>query len=246
MTFEVLAGALLIGFLGSTHCIGMCGGISGALGLAPASGGPVWRYLWGYSAGRIMTYGLIGALVGAFGAVVAPSMGPLRVLAGVMLILMALYLADWWRGLVWLERGGAVIWRRLQPLGRALLPVRSTGQSLLLGALWGWLPCGLVYSALTYALAQGDALASGATMVAFGLGTLPAVLLTGAAAAQTRQWVQKKWVRNLSAVLLLLFGAWTIWGASGHAGHGGHSGHEGHDMQSEPVEKQQHHHHGHH
>lgn len=233
-----LAAALAIGFLGSSHCIGMCGGISGALGMAVPGQKPVWSRLIGYSAGRVTSYALMGFLVGTIGAFVATdlaaTLAPLRVVAGLMLIAMALYLADWWRGLVWLERGGRVFWRYLQPMSRTLLPVQTTPQAVALGALWGWLPCGLVYSALTFALAQGSGTNAMLAMLAFGLGTVPAVLATGAAAAQLRSLVRKPGVRLLMALLVLMFGLWTLWGGLSHSGHQHHS-----DQQHEMIEGHQ-------
>ena len=227
-----LAAALAIGFFGSSHCIGMCGGISGALGMAVPGGRPAWGALLGYSAGRIASYSLMGLLVGVLGAYLsrdlATTLAPLRIVAGLMLIAMALYLADWWRGLVWLERGGRFLWRYIQPLSRSLLPVRSAPQAVALGALWGWLPCGLVYSALTFALAQGSGVDAALAMAAFGLGTVPAVVASGAAAVQIRSVVQKPGVRLSMAGLVLLFGFWTLWSALDHGSHahGATAGHE--------------------
>ena len=239
-----LAAALAIGFFGSSHCIGMCGGIAGALGMAVPGQKTAWGQLVGYSAGRLGSYTLMGAIAGALGAAVVPVLGPLRLLAGLMLIAMALYIAGIWRGLVWLEKGGAHLWRRLQPLSASLLPVRSAQQAVGLGALWGWLPCGLVYSALTFALAQGGSLRAALAMLAFGLGTVPAMFATGAAAAQVRGFVQRPTVRLLFAAVILLFGLWTIWGGLG-VGHG--AGHAGHGVQSPeesmPMPMEGHHHH---
>lgn len=215
-----LAAALAIGFLGSSHCIGMCGGIAGALGMAVPGRRSAWGQLIGYSAGRLGSYAAMGALAGALGAAILPALGPLRLVAGLMLVAMALYIAGIWRGLVWLERGGAYLWRYLQPLSAKLLPVRNAGSAVALGSLWGWLPCGLVYSALTFALAQGGSLRAALAMLAFGLGTVPAMLVTGAAAAKVRGFVQRPAVRLLFAGLTLLFGLWTIWGAVGHGAHG--------------------------
>jgi hypothetical protein len=219
-----IAAALAIGFLGSSHCIGMCGGLAGALGMAVPGGKAAWGQLLGYSAGRVGSYTLMGALVGALGAVALPALTPLRIIAGLMLIAMALYLAGWWRGLIWLEKGGATLWRYLRPFSARLLPVQTASQAIALGAIWGWLPCGLVYSALAFALAQGGSVNAALAMLAFGLGTVPAVLATGAAAARLRIIVQKPAVRLLFAGLILLFGLWTIWGAGGHAGHTVHTG----------------------
>ncbi|WP_261324709.1 sulfite exporter TauE/SafE family protein [Microbulbifer agarilyticus] len=239
--WSFLAAALAIGFLGSSHCIGMCGGISGALGLAVPGEKPQWPKLLGYSAGRIASYALMGLLVGSLGAFLAADLAaglaPLRIVAGVMLIAMALYLADWWRGLVWLERGGAVLWRAVQPLSRRLLPVKSTPQAVALGAVWGWLPCGLVYSALTFALAQGSGQQAALAMFAFGLGTAPAVLATGMAATRLRKIVQKPGVRLSMASLVLVFGVWTLWGTLGHGAHTGHDAHSTHSTHNTHSEQ---------
>ena len=232
LDWGTLAAALAIGFFGSSHCVGMCGGISGALGLAVPGQKPAWPRLIGYSTGRVASYALMGLLVGMLGAYlatdIASGLAPLRIVAGLMLIAMALYLADWWRGLVWLERGGAFLWRGVQPLSRKLLPVNSTPQAIALGALWGWLPCGLVYSALAFALAQGSGEQAALAMLAFGLGTVPAVMATGAAAARLRILVQKPGVRVGMALLVFVFGVWTLWGAVGHGGHSGHGAHGAH------------------
>lgn len=215
-----VAAALAIGFLGSSHCIGMCGGIAGALGMAVPGQKTAWGQLAGYSVGRVGSYTLMGGLAGALGAAVLPALGPLRLLAGFMLIAMALYIAGIWRGLVWLEKGGAYLWRYLQPLSAKLLPVRSAPQAVALGSLWGWLPCGLVYSALTFALAQGDSARAALAMLAFGLGTVPAMFATGAAASKVRGFVQRPAVRLLFAGAILLFGLWTLYGAVGSGHHG--------------------------
>ncbi|WP_226646094.1 sulfite exporter TauE/SafE family protein [Microbulbifer variabilis] len=241
-----LAAALAIGFLGSSHCIGMCGGISGALGMAVPGRQTAWVQLGSYQLGRIASYTLMGGLAGALGAAVIPVLTPLRFAAGIMLIVMALYVAGIWRGLVWLEKGGRYLWRYVQPLSAKLLPVRSAGQAVALGSLWGWLPCGLVYSALTFALAQGSAERSALAMLAFGLGTLPAMLATGAAAVQVRNIVQKPGVRLGFAAAIMLFGFWTLWGALGHGGHGDHSNHGAMNTVESVEEKSQeesHHHH---
>lgn len=239
-----VAAALAIGFLGSSHCIGMCGGIAGALGMAVPGQKTAWGQLAGYSIGRVGSYTLMGALAGALGAAVLPALGPLRLLAGFMLIAMALYIAGWWRGLVWLEKGGSYLWRYLQPLSAKLLPVRSAPQAVALGSLWGWLPCGLVYSALTFALAQGGSARAALAMLAFGLGTVPAMFATGAAASKVRGFVQRPAVRLLFAGAILLFGLWTLWGGLGHGGHGEHAGHSGMEM-APPTSGQEKHHHQH-
>jgi uncharacterized protein len=150
----------------------------------------------------------------------------LRWLAGLLLIAMGLYLANWWRGLVYLESAGRYLWTYIQPLGRSLMPVDSLPKAIVLGAIWGWLPCGLVYSALVYSMAQANSLASGALMLAFGVGTLPAVLATGLLAQQLQKLMQLRYLRWGFALSIMLFGLWTIWGGGHHHGHSGmnHSG----------------------
>lgn len=226
------ATAFGLGFFGAAHCIGMCGGIMAALSFAvPASQArrPV-AMLLGYNLGRIGSYTMIGALLGSLGALAGGGHGLsiLRIIAGVLLIAMGLYLADWWRGLVYLERAGSVLWRYVQPLGRRLMPVRTVPQALLLGALWGWLPCGLIYTALAYAATRAGALEAAATMAAFGAGTLPAVLASGLLAERVKALIQKRNVRLVFALAVMGFGVWTLWGAMAHSNHAGHMDHSAH------------------
>ena len=188
--------AFFVGLLGATHCVAMCGGIVGALTLGlpgedTAQPQRLWPYLIAYNAGRIASYTLAGVLVGVLGAQLASVFTPAHAhtyghaFSAVFLIVLGLYLAGWWRGLVVLERGGAHLWRRIEPLGRRLLPVRNPLHAAALGLLWGWLPCGLVYSALAWAFAGADPNRRHGD-VAFGLGTLPMLLTMGAAAIGSR------------------------------------------------------------
>lgn len=237
-----LAAAFLIGLFSSAHCVGMCGGIMGALSLAiPATAkARRWWILWCYNLGRIASYGLIGLLAGAMASELAQlgAAAWLRWLAGLLLIAMGLYLADWWRGLIYLETAGRYLWAYIQPLGKRLMPVDSIPKAILLGLVWGWLPCGLVYSALAYAMAQGQAAGAGLVMLAFGLGTLPSVLATGLAAQQLGQWLRKPRVRWPLALAIIIFGCWTIWGG-GHTGHS-HDHHNGHNNPTHPHSSMDH------
>lgn len=228
--WSALTAAFLLGLFSSAHCVGMCGGIMGALSMAVPAHAKArrWFILLGYNLGRIFSYVLMGAIVGMFAAQITESGGAvwLRWLAGVLLIAMGLYLANWWRGLTYLESGGRYLWAYLQPLGKALMPVDSAAKALALGGIWGWLPCGLVYSALAYAMAQGDAMGGGLIMLAFGLGTLPAVLATGFVAQQLGRLLQRRQIRWSFALVVILFGFWTIWGG----GHGSHQHHNHQEM----------------
>lgn len=211
-----IASALLIGVGGSTHCIGMCGGIGAALGMATTR--KRWLLTFNYHLGRIVGYAALGGIVGAvvqlFGATlqpIAPLFGiGLRIIAGAMIIAMGLYIGGWWFGLARLERIGAHVWRHIQPLTKNLLPPRNIGAALTLGAAWGLLPCGLIYSTLSWAAARGNALESAQLMAVFGLGTLPSMILTTIGGQQIQKKMQQPWVRKIAAAGLIALGVITI------------------------------------
>jgi uncharacterized protein len=229
--FASISAAFFLGLFSSAHCVGMCGGIMGALSMAvPAEAkSKRWMILIAYNIARICSYGLIGLLLGRFAQELTVWGGQviLRWLAGLLLIAMGLYLANWWRGLTYLESAGRYLWAYLQPLSKKLMPVNSLSKAFSLGIIWGWLPCGLVYSALMFAMAQGEAINSAVVMLAFGLGTLPAVLLSGVFAQTLNSWLQVKQLRWLFATTIILFGLWTILGTGMHS-HANHSEHHHH------------------
>lgn len=215
-----LLSAFVVGLLGGVHCVGMCGGIVGALSLGmPAKGGVRWRIQLGYNLGRISSYTVAGALAGGMGYFfsgllpVQQAQQVLLVVAGVFMVLLGLYLAGWWTLLLRVEQAGGWLWQRIEPLGRGLLPVRRARHAVLLGLLWGWLPCGLVYSVLIWSVSAGGASEGAWLMLAFGLGTLPNLLLMGAAAAQLQRFVRKPWVRQLAGAMIVLFGLYQLYTA---------------------------------
>lgn len=202
----------LVGLLGGTHCAGMCGGIVGALSLSAQGARPLPIHL-AYNLGRIASYAVAGAFVGAvgqaFGALLPVQRG-LYLLASLMLLAMGFYLLGATRALAAVERGGQKLWLRIQPATRRFMPVRGPAQALPLGILWGWLPCGLVYSALTTALASGSAAAGALLMLAFGLGTLPNLLLAGLLLARFRRFAQARATRIAAGLLVLGFGVYGL------------------------------------
>jgi len=216
----LLGSALVLGLLGGGHCLGMCGGLMGALTLAipPEQRGRRARLLLAYNLGRILSYACAGLLLGLAGWAVAssPAAMALRVVAALLLIAMGLYLAGWWSGLTRIEALGKGLWRHIQPVASRLLPVSSLPRALLLGALWGWLPCGLVYSTLLWAASQGNAGYSAALMLAFGLGTWPVLLATGLAAERVNNLLRRRSVRMAGGLLVILFGVWTLPGPHQH------------------------------
>lgn len=203
-----LLAALLAGLVGSVHCVGMCGGIAGALGMA---GGGRASFAAAYSAGRIASYSLAGALAGTLGAGLAGAagLGPwLRLVMGIMLMLLGLQIAVNLRLLAPLEAAGARLWTSLAPIARRLVPPRHVGQALVLGALWGWLPCGLVYGMLAAAAGSGGTVNGAAFMAVFGLGTAPAMVGLAWASGRGSGWLGGRRRRALGW-LLVAFGAWT-------------------------------------
>jgi len=219
-----LAAALLGGLVGSVHCLGMCGGIAGALGMA---GGGRPAMALSYSAGRIASYSVAGAIVGAVGAGLAGPVGfgPwLRLLMGAVLLLLGLQVAINLRLLAPLEAAGAKLWQRLAPVARRFVPPRHAGHALALGALWGWLPCGLVYGMLAASAGTGGAAEGALFMAVFGLGTAPAMIGVTWASGRSGTFLSGR-RRRLLGWLLVLFGAWTMvtplqkLAGAGHAGH---------------------------
>lgn len=218
MSTEItLLGAFLVGLTGSVHCLGMCGGIVGALTLGLPAGlrdHPlrVLPYQLAYNGGRILSYAMAGALAGAVGqmttqlAGVGQGQAVLQVIAGGFMILLGLYLAGWPQLIGRLERLGATLWRRIEPLGRHLVPVRNVPMALGAGLVWGWLPCGLVYSALVWAVAAGGPVEGAGLMLAFGLGTGPAMVGLGALGATAARWVRRPVVRRAAGGLVMALG----------------------------------------
>ncbi len=218
---EALAGAFLVGLLGGVHCAGMCGGIVGALtlGLPQAKLQQQMPYHLGYNSGRIISYTIAGTIMGGLGLLLAEytlvdqAQRILLLLAGLFMVLLGLYLAGWWRILSKAEEMGAPLWRRLEPIGRRFMPVRSFHQAAALGLIWGWLPCGLVYSALIWSISSGGVIQGALLMLAFGLGTLPNLLLMGTAANQLQQFIRNPIVKAVAGSLVIAFGVITIWRA---------------------------------
>lgn len=165
-----------------------------------------------YNIGRIASYSAAGALAGGLasgartlaGVTVAQMAG--YWLANLMLVVLGLYLMDLWRGLANVEAIGRILWRRVQPLTRRLLPLDSPIKMLAVGAVWGWLPCGMVYSVLLTALLSGSATSGAAVMLAFGLGTLPTLLTMGLFGARLKSGLQRRPVRLAAGFVILAFG----------------------------------------
>lgn len=238
-----IAAAFLLGLWGSLHCVGMCGGIVGVLhnSLSEEHRQNSKRRLifWlAYNSGRIFSYSLAGAIAALFGSSLLNLVNPQYAqriglfLSGAFMIAFGLYLAGWWQGLMVLERKGTAVWRHISPITQHFVPVERVYQAFLIGALWGWLPCGLVYSALVWALTLPNMVAGMFHMVAFGLGTLPMLLLMGSAAGRVSRIAQNSRVRKLAGTAVILFGVATFIGISPL--------HTGHQHDGQPVENHEH------
>lgn len=240
--------AWLLGLFGSVHCIGMCGGLASALAFALPTGASTARrmsLLTLMGAGRITSYALLGALGGALLPAASGTVSFLpRFIAGLLLVLMGLSIAGWRAALAPLERAGHRAWQRIGPRAMKIARVERAGGALMAGVAWGWLPCGLVYSTLAWASSSGEAARSAALMAAFGMGTLPAVMASGALAAGLRSVLQTRGLRVAAGLLVAGFGIWTLalplvhgsHGAASHAAMPAHhaSGHPHHDGHGSP------------
>ncbi|WJG07602.1 sulfite exporter TauE/SafE family protein [Aliiglaciecola sp. LCG003] len=202
--------ALLIGLAGSVHCAGMCGGIVTSFTFMLPAKQPRLPYLLAYNLGRISSYTFAGALAGYFGVLVTTNayINPqaLSLIGGILMLMLALYIGRWSNALAYLEKAGAIVWRRISPLSKRFIPFKSPLYALPYGMIWGWLPCGLVYSTLTWSVSSGSAISGALTMFCFGLGTLPVMLAMGASANSIKIWLAKRWVRHCIAMLLFIFG----------------------------------------
>jgi uncharacterized protein len=205
----LMTGAFVAGLMGGAHCAAMCGGLVGA---ACGRRDRVLRYALAYNAGRIASYAAAGALAGAMGQAGlwlrgGPALQAVMIaLASGALLVLGLYLSGVAPFMRKVEAAGIVLWRGIQPYSRWFLPVNSVPRALGLGALWGWLPCGMVYAVLLTALASGSAWHGALVMLAFGVGTLPNLLALAVFFERLAKWRNARPVRILAGGTLAVFG----------------------------------------
>lgn len=211
---SLAATAIAIGFLGGVHCLGMCGGIVAALSMrrGGASRPPPWRMQLAYNAGRVASYTAAGAAAGTLGGLgvlfdrLLPVQLALYVVANALLVLLGLYLAGLGTAVLRLEAAGGAVWRFAQARGLRIAPAQTALGAVGVGMAWGWIPCGLVYSALALALVSGGAPEGALVMLAFGTGTLPTLLAGGLAAERLKRWARDRRVRLLAGLAVLAMG----------------------------------------
>lgn len=194
--------ALLMGLFSALHCLGMCGSIIGSLTLSlkreiRENKRELLPYVASYNAGRVMSYSLAGLVAGLLESVLSMPFGEghghrvLQIVSALVMLGAGLHVAGWFPRFAYIEKVGGLIWRRIEPYGRRLVPVETLPRAFIFGMVWGWMPCGLVYTALALAATTGDVWRSAFTMLFFGLGTMPAVMGVG---------IMTSWMVRLSSL----------------------------------------------
>lgn len=241
MTTALLVAALLMGFFGSPHCLGMCGGLVTAFGLSMKDISPAKRraLVFTYHFGRLSSYALLGLLAGFIGTTV---LEPLmkgnslpRILLGSVLVFVGVTMLGA-PFLNKLERFGMRFWQYLSPLRQKVFPLNTFPRALTAGLLWGFLPCGLVYGALLMAVVAHNPLGGAALMFVFGLGTVPMLVATHETVGWLREKIGRFHLRQLNGAIMVLSGlavvAIPMVMANMHGGHGGGHGQMDHGSHS--------------
>ncbi len=207
--------AFAMGLFSSIHCIGMCGSIIGTLTLSLKpeirnKKSTLFSYVLNYNLGRICSYTVAGLLVGFAGTLFTLPFGTeqghraLQILSAILMTAAGFYIAGWFPRFAYIEKAGSRFWKLIEPFGRRLIPVSTRFQAYLFGMVWGWLPCGLVYAALALAATAGDPFRSAMTMLAFGFGTLPAVIGVGIMTDILTKLSRMKRFKQVVGLLLVL------------------------------------------
>lgn len=201
---------LILGITGSVHCVTMCGSLSIALGFSIPKNRTFWQYALYVSLGRVFGYGLIGMIVNLLAqsmvSLTAGGIFYLSLISGGLMIVVALHILNLTNWLSKIEKVGQWLNPLLQPLKHRLVPIDSFPKCLAYGVLWGFLPCGLVYTALSFALVSPSPLIGFSAMVLFGLTTVPALVGMTVFSTKLSQWVAKPWVK-ISFALIIIFSA---------------------------------------
>ena len=211
MTTALLVAALLMGFFGSPHCLGMCGGLVTAFGLSMKDVSPAKRraLVVTYHLGRLSSYALLGLVAGLIGTTV---LEPLmrgnnmpRILLGLVLVFVGVTMLGA-PFLSKLERYGMRFWQYLSPLRQKVFPLNTFPRALSAGLLWGFLPCGLVYGALLIAVVAHNPLSGAALMFVFGLGTVPMLVATHETVGWLRDKIGRFRLRQMNGALMVVSG----------------------------------------
>ena len=212
----------MVGILGGTHCAGMCGGIVSAITMGlpntiQNNSNKLTFYLLLYNFGRLLSYMLAGLLIASLSIGLSSFTDTIyirkifTIIAATMMILLGFYLSGWWpKAINSIEKIGFFIWNFIKPLAQKFIPIKTPGQALMAGFLWGWLPCGLVYTALIWASTADSIIQGGLVMASFGIGTLPMLLGIGFFSSSIIQFIQKQWLRTSVGLLMMSFGIYQL------------------------------------
>lgn len=208
----LLLTALATGLAGSAHCLSMCGSINATLSLNTQHK----RHLPSYHLGRLLSYTLLGSLLG----LILPFLGLtlhqpktahlIRQLTSLLIIATGLYLLFDLTLIRRLERYGLILWKPLARLTQSLLPIQSHSDALLIGLLWGLLPCGLIYTALALAISSANPLIAALIMLSFGIGTLPAMLSISLFSGIILRTLAHSYGKKTLGLFIIALGSWTL------------------------------------
>ncbi|MEJ5103605.1 MULTISPECIES: sulfite exporter TauE/SafE family protein [Chryseobacterium] len=213
MEIGLVVSAIALGFASGFHCIGMCGPIALSMGLTKKQAANFYLQNLTYQFGRIFTYSLLGALLGIIGQgfEMAGFQKYLTIIAGVLLIVMALF-----------SFGGKDFASKIPFLSKFLYSVKSNLGKILqkadyrsrftTGILNGFLPCGMVYMALTASLAGGGIWQGALYMALFGLGTLPFMFAVVLAGNLMNQAFRAKILKAVPVIMIILGGLFILRG----------------------------------
>lgn len=204
-----------MGLFSAFHCLGMCGSIIGSLTLSlkreiRENKRLLLPFVASYNTGRVLSYSMAGMLAGFAENVLTIPFGEghghriLQILSAIVMLGAGLHIGGWFPRFAYIEKFGNIVWRRIEPYGRRLVPVETLPRAFVFGMVWGWLPCGLVYTALALAATTGDVFRSTFTMLAFGLGTMPAVMGVGIMTSWMVKLSNMKRFRELTGIVLIL------------------------------------------
>lgn len=213
---ELLIVAFMIGIGSTGHCLLMCGGISSALSSKLSQTSPKLKAikLLLFHLGRISCYSLLGLVLGsALHFMISFSENVIvisRVIASLLIILVGLYIAGLSSLIRLLEQQLGFIWKHIQPITQRYIHMQKWHHAYILGLLWGFLPCGIIYSTLIWASANNQGLETALLMLSFGLGTLPALFVSNLLSIKAVEILQKKHFKRTVGLLLVGFGIWTI------------------------------------
>ena len=204
--------AFVIGLFSSLHCIGMCGSIIGTLTYSLSqelrnNKRILFSIILSYNLGRVASYAIAGAVVGLLSLPFSQGMAYrfLQLVSAAIMTGAGLYIGGWFPRFAYIEKMGSRFWKLIEPFGRKMIPVKTRSQAMLFGMVWGWLPCGLIYTALSLAATTGNVMHISMTMLAFGLGTLPAVVGVGIMTTLLARLSKARLFKQIVDILFIVF-----------------------------------------